>query len=412
MTEFFRKYSVIVLLTIWVALLLCLRLLKSDPFAPQEVLYEYHPMQEHAVKIRNKLETRLDTFAMAPAEKALIESLVLGDRHGLQRDQRLAFQDAGAMHVLAVSGLHVGIVRDIICQVLLLGGLLYVPYEKRRWKRMIWWVTVAGVWTYAFLTGFSTSVIRAAIMFTLLPIDQRTSVSAFRFNRLAAAALLILIFRPTDLFSVGFLLSFSAVLSLMVYCPRWEKRFGGGRLKNLLYASVAAQIGTLPWTLYFFGQTANYFFLTNLIVIPLSGMLIVCSFLCISFTSVPLLGASTAWLAEHVAWVMNESVRFIQQLPGASSCFTITPLTCFLLISTIFFITMAAYAIARDEQANTESYSQNNYIRKNDTEKITTKKGEKNSAKIRQKLQYNYYLAAFMATISALAMMVSYYLSL
>lgn len=297
-----------------------------------------------SLRCRDYIEQRLARYTFSPKEIALIESLTLADRRGLTRDQRDAFTDAGAMHVLAVSGLHIGIVGHIATFIFSLGGLLFIPWEKK-WLRIIQRIGILSViWMYAFLTGFPLSVIRSAIMISLLPLGNLHLLSPVRYNRLAAAAFIILFINPNALFTPSFLLSFSAVLALLYFMPYWlpyiphtNKAIEYGC--SMILASVAAQIGTLPWTLYFFGQSANYFLLTNMIVLPLAEILLILCFLSISISFVPFLGpvaTASMWLLDKSAWLMNTSVEWVQSLPGATSFVTFNLSLSAILIALIF----------------------------------------------------------------------------
>ncbi len=306
-------------------------------------------MRMLSLKCRDAIERRVRSFHLAEREEALICSLVLADRRALSRDQREAFTDAGAMHVLAVSGLHVGIIAQIAIFIFTLGGFLFIPWEMERLRITQRLAILSFVWAYAFLTGMTISVVRSAIMFSLLPLGNLHIRTTLRYNRIAAAAFLILLFDPAALYAVSFLLSFSAVLAIMYFIPHWQdcipkpKAEWAYNLQSKAYSligmSIAAQIGTLPWTLLFFGQSANYFLLTNLIVLPLASCLI-CLFLialCCSFLPVPFLSTASFWLLEKCAWLMNAGVEWVQSLPGATSFFTFTPLMTALLICLIIF---------------------------------------------------------------------------
>lgn len=307
-----------------------------------------------AMKARDTLEKRLEAGGIFGEEElALVESLLLGDRRKLQPDQRYAFQDAGAMHVLAVSGLHVGIIVSIVMWLLTLGGRVVIRWENYRLRRLQRLAAVVLIWGYAFLTGLSVSVMRSALMFSMLPLGNMHKQTPFRYNRLAAAALIILLINPSAIVSPSFLLSFSAVLAILYYCPGWKQRLPHvqGKTKvgkkalqaweyveTLLLMSLAAQIGTLPFTLLFFGQSANWFFLTNMLVLPLAELaLMPLGIAALVSSFLPFDGLSTVlmWLTDRAAWLMNVSVCWVQQLPGATSFFTFTPLMSALLVITI-----------------------------------------------------------------------------
>lgn len=315
-------------------------------------------LRRSALAFRQRLENALEAQPMRPESVALIESLLLGDRRLLSRDQRYAFADSGAMHVLAVSGLHVGIIQSLLMGLFTLGGFLVIPWHKKRLRRLLTLCVTSLVWGYAFLTGLSLSVLRSALMFTVLPVGNMHKDTPVKYNRLAVAALIILLIDPSAYRSPSFLLSFGAVLALMYYTPRWSRRYRhfhpGSRfrkcliglykkLRNLTSASLAAQIGTLPFTLLFFGQTANYFFLTNILVIPLATFLLApFGLLCLFLSAVAPFSFLTRLvvpLTDWSAWLMNTSVRFVQHLPGAVGAYTFTPLMAALLASFIIFLT-------------------------------------------------------------------------
>lgn len=315
-------------------------------------------MRMLALRARGALEARLEQYIGGAEEVALAESLLLGDRRQLNADQRDAFSEAGAMHVLAVSGLHVGIIAGIAVWLLTLGGLLVIRWEHYRLRRLQRLLAVGLIWGYAFLTGMSVSVMRSALMFSVLPMANLRKQSSINYNRLAAAALIILVINPSAIGSPSFLLSFSAVLSIMYFVPRWQRRLpmwkattwwqkkvqkAYGYVQDLVLMSVAAQIGTLPFTLLFFGQSSNYFLLTNVLVLPLAGLLLMpagLAALASSFLPQEGLTVGLMRLTEMAAQWMNGSVRLVQSLPGAVSYFSFTPLMTVLLV--VFIVAVSA----------------------------------------------------------------------
>jgi competence protein ComEC len=205
-------------------------------------------------------------------EAALIQSLLLGERGGLPEDVREGFARSGVIHVLAVSGLHVGFV---ILVSLAIFTLLRVP------RSMTSLLTLVLLLFYVYLTNVRPSVVRASIMGGLLlvahDLQRRTPVA----NSLALAALIILIFSPLALFQASFQLSFAAVLGIVyLYRPldqllvrgplRRIKRHALGRYTlGLLLVSLAAQMGTLPLSAFYFGRIPLVALFANLLVIPL-----------------------------------------------------------------------------------------------------------------------------------------------
>lgn len=249
---------------------------------------------------------------------AVLVALTLGDKSYLDAELQQQYAGAGAMHILAVSGLHVGIVFLIFNFLLskLPDGLSY---------RIIQTVTLLLViWAFAFLAGLSPSVQRAGWMFSFVIISKLLKRNSNVLNSIAVSAFLLLLLDPNNLFQVGFQLSYSAVIGIvlihpvvykLLYWPNWLM----DKVWSLLVVSFAAQIATLPFTLAYFHQFPNYFLVANLLVIPLAfgivlgSVIIVCLFLLFN---------SDLYLASILDWLLtalNESILFVTAIPGAMS---------------------------------------------------------------------------------------------
>ena len=251
-------------------------------------------------------------------ELGILSALTLGYREELDKDVQRAFSASGAMHVLAVSGLHTGIVWGIVVWILTLGGWRK-PLWEERWKRVLLNISaIALIWAYAFVTGLSPSVMRSALMLTFWALSNVLQRYTSRWNPLLAAAVIILVIHPLALWSVSFQLSFAAVASIMYLGSRLQQAVVlRGKIwqyiSGLLLVSIAAQVGTMPLTLHYFGQTSNYFALTNLIVVPMAGVLLSLGFstLALSWCVVgEWLGVATKWCT----WLMREAVEWIESL--------------------------------------------------------------------------------------------------
>ena len=269
---------------------------------------------EHARRIRQRLIQRYRDLGISGDELATLSALTLGYRDTLNRDIRDHFRRSGAAHILAVSGLHTGILYVILFSILTLGGL-YQPLlhqNVQRWALHLSLILI--LWAYAFLTGMSASVVRSVTMFTILNIGLLLRRQAFSINTLAAAAIILLLFRPEDLYNVGFWLSFSAVAALILLAPHVKGYFSG-----LVVASIAAQLGTLPITLYCFGQISHYFLLTNLFIIPLVTGVFYLAIALLTFGFVPGLGTLLAWLTTLLLRIIHWIVAFIATLPFATT---------------------------------------------------------------------------------------------
>lgn len=230
---------------------------------------------------KQTLIKRLDSYALSEVSNGILKALLLGEKSDLSSDTRKAFANAGVMHVLAVSGLHVGIL-------LLFIQLLFKPFEKqprhKAYHILKNTIILSIIWLFAALTGFSPSISRAATMFTFLIFGQLLQRNYNAFNSLSAAAILLLCLNPNDLFNVGFQLSFSAVFGILFFYPLIRKIFYSRfylirKAWELSVVSVSAQLATFPLTLYYFHQFPLYFLLANLIVIPFVFLLMIGGFI-------------------------------------------------------------------------------------------------------------------------------------
>ena len=256
-------------------------------------------------------------------ELGVISALTLGYREDLDKDVQRAFSASGAMHVLAVSGLHTGIVWGIVMWILTL-GVLYKPLWEDKFRRWLLNIsTIVLIWAYAFLTGLSPSVMRSALMLTFWALSSLLEQQTSRWNPLLAAAVVILIVNPLALWSVSFQLSFAAVAGIMLFGSSMQQAVvSKGRVwqsvSGLLIVSLAAQLGTMPLTLHYFGQTSNYFALTNLIVVPMAGILLSLGFstLAMSWCAV---GEWLGWATKWCTWLLNQAVQWIESLPYSTT---------------------------------------------------------------------------------------------
>ena len=280
--------------------------------------------------LQERLYDRLRASGLEGDELATVGALTLGYKEELSKELRQHFQVSGAAHVLAVSGLHTGILYGVIVWLLTLGGRLRPMHENRigRWALSL--VAIAAMWGYAWLTGMTPSVVRAVVMVTIFEVGRMSYRRAFSLNTLAATAFLILVARPTDLWSVSFQLSFAATAAIVlivnktIYRDIELSRFRNtilGRIGSffggIIVVSIAAQIGTLPITIHYFGQVSTYFLLTNLIVLPIATFLVPCGLISIALGG-SVAGVFFSRITFAFAWLMNHAAGWIEQLPGST----------------------------------------------------------------------------------------------
>lgn len=231
-------------------------------------------LRGQASKIRNQLIKKLNNSALTPNEIEIVKALILGQKKDINKQLYSDYAAAGAIHVLAVSGLHVGIIYFIL--ITLLRPL------KRLFKHelIISIIIVISLWGFAFLTGLSPSVIRAVTMFSFFAFAKAINRETNTINTLFLSYFTLLIINPLWLFHIGFQLSYLAVLSILwllplfnkVYCP---KNYFARKIWDIFTVTLAAQTGIFPLSIYYFHQFPGLFFMTNLIILPFLGVLLV-----------------------------------------------------------------------------------------------------------------------------------------
>jgi len=259
---------------------------------------------------RAKLLDRLSESGVDGSVYAVVAAMTLGDKSQLTKELRDTYAVSGASHILALSGLHLGIIYTLLSLLL----------SRRRWQVISQVVIIVCIWLFVFLVGMSASVVRSAVMITvyaLLSLGHRDKMSV---NTLAFAAIVMLLFNPKSLFDVGFQLSFMAVLAILLFYPLfesvWSQQFLFGHrlfrwLWTTLAVSCAAQIGVAPLIAYYFGRFSCYFLLTNLVVVPAATLILYLSLLV-------LLIPSLAYLLIYIVDALNQLLLWITMLPGAS----------------------------------------------------------------------------------------------
>lgn len=280
--------------------------------------------------LQQTLYQRLSDAGLQGDELATVGALTLGYKEDLGKDLLRHFRASGAAHVLAVSGLHTGIIYGILLWLLTLGGHLRPRHENKFGRRSISLTIIVAMWGYAWLTGLTPSVVRAVLMVTVFEVGRMLYRQAFSINTISTAAFLILLIRPTDLWSVSFQLSFTATTAIVIVARKcelylhrldWLKtRIGklAHWIVGMIIVSLAAQLGTLPLTMYYFHQFSNYFLLTNLIVLPLATFLVPCGLITIVLGGTPI-GLIAGRITHYLAWLMNHAVEWIENLPGSTT---------------------------------------------------------------------------------------------
>ena len=266
--------------------------------------------QQYFLNQRNILLQRLETAGLSDNQYAVVAAMALGDKSSLTKDLKETYSMTGASHILALSGLHLGIIYALL-------SLLVVG---RRWQMITQVAIILSIWAFVFLTGMSTSVVRSAIMLTvyaLLAIGHRQKMSV---NTLAFTAIVMLLVSPQALFDVGFQMSFMAVFSILLFTPLFYRPFSAEYLMThriirwlwgMVAVSIAAQIGVAPLIAYYFGRFSCFFLLTNFIVIPAATLIL---YLSLATLLIPSIGVVLA----SIVGLLNTTLLYISTIPGAT----------------------------------------------------------------------------------------------
>ncbi|MGI6520107.1 MAG: ComEC/Rec2 family competence protein [Fermentimonas sp.] len=304
-------------------------------------------------RCRAKVLTFFHSFQLDPDALAFISAITLGYKAYLSDDLQEAFRASGTAHVLAVSGLHVGIIYVIINFLFSFLGRRGRPFVMRQL------LVILTLWAYALIAGMSAPITRAAFMLTIYCVGRIGKSSGFTYNTLAAAAFIILLFKPFSLFDVSFLMSFMAVFAILFFQPKLRLLYTPRHRVSKYFwelstVSLSAQIGVFPLVLYFFGSFPTYFFLANLLVVPLISLVI--------YATVPLVAVSLfsflqssllSWLETLFRWVLKMLinivlwvVQFTETLPFAqvTDQYLSFPRLLFLLL---FLYLFAWYLVSR-----------------------------------------------------------------
>ena len=272
-----------------------------------------------ALQERDRLLAYYRQAGVAGDERAVLSALTLGYKKELGEEVRELYNVSGASHVLALSGLHIG----ILCTVLTFSFSFILPGGRRLlWRKLL---ALPLVWAFVFMVGLPVSAIRAAVMFSLLIVGSCFTRVGFPLNTLALTAFGMLLYNPFYLFDVGFQMSFAAVASLLLLSswlngliprPRYAvvRYFWG-----LTTFSLAAQVGVIPLILFYFSRFSPYALVVNLWVVPLTFVIVSLSipFLLLSFLPLPAWQAAMGWLVSHLVALMNGGLSLCNRLPGA-----------------------------------------------------------------------------------------------
>ncbi|HSF54786.1 MAG TPA: ComEC/Rec2 family competence protein [Algoriphagus sp.] len=266
---------------------------------------------------RRKLVGTIEDKVPNSESQQIAAALLLGQKENLDKEIQNAYAETGTMHILAVSGLHVGILYAIL--IFPLKGIRLRTKQKKIYLLAV----ICLIWIYAVLTGFSPSVIRAATMFSLFTLGQLRERKPSSFNILAFSALIMITLDPGVIFEVGFQLSYLAVGGILLIQPlilNWW--LPPNKVLEYIWqmtaVSLAAQLATFPLSILYFHIFPTYFLIANLIIIPLSFLVMQAGIPLLALSWVPLLSDWLGWLVSGLIWIQNWITMAIQHFPGGN----------------------------------------------------------------------------------------------
>lgn len=272
------------------------------------------PFRQFLFSTRKKVLQILQENISGEKERGLAEALLIGYKNDLDKTLVQSYSNTGVVHVIAISGLHLGLIYW-----LLHGLTLFLKNRKRlHWLQPV--LIITGLWLFSLLAGAQPSVIRSAVMFSCLVLGESLTKKTSLLNTLALSALLLLGYNPFWLWDVGFQLSYAAVLSIVLFMkPLYNWFYFKNKFIDFFWklnaVTLAAQVLTLPVSIYHFHQFPNYFLLTNILAVPLSSLILLGEILLCAVFFISPLAALIGNLLSGLIWLMNSYVEQIERLP-------------------------------------------------------------------------------------------------
>lgn len=307
---------------------------------------EGSPLFHLAYKSQNFIKQTLHTYVSGKNEMGVGEALLFGFDDDIEPDVFKSYSRTGTLHVLAVSGMHVGLIFIVL-------GWLLSPLDKikqLKWLKPV--LLLSGIWMYSLLCGLSPSILRATIMLCFLVIGSLIKRRSSAFNSLAASAFMLLIFDSSMIANVGFQLSYAAVLGIIAFYQPLYNLFDitsriGDTVWKVVAVSLAAQTLTFPMSLYYFHQFPNYFLLANLLIIPITTLIIYAGILLLIISKLHVLAYWLGMAIQGLIYTSNYLAHQIELLPF-SYIDNISISTGMTLLIYLFCLCIVLFFIRRD----------------------------------------------------------------
>lgn len=249
-------------------------------------------------------------------EQGVAEALLIGYRNDLDKDLVQAYSNTGVVHIIAISGLHIGMIYAFMVFIL-------SPFKRYKWFVWISPVIILFVlWSFTLIAGAAPSILRSSVMFTFIVMGKTINRKTNIYNTLAASAFCMLVYNPFMLWDVGFILSYAAVISIITFAPPiYRHVYFRNKILDKVWAAasvtIAAQILTLPIVIFYFHQLPVYFLITNLLVVPLSALILFGEIFLLCISLVGPVASFSGHVIQWFIWFMNSFIEYMNTLPFA-----------------------------------------------------------------------------------------------
>jgi competence protein ComEC len=259
---------------------------------------------------------KLQQYIKGDREAGVAEALLIGYRNDLDKDLVQAYSNTGVVHIIAISGLHLGMIYMALVWLL-------QPFKKTKWVK--WFkpaIILSVLWIFTFLAGGVPSILRSAVMFSFIVLGETIDRKSSIYNTLAASAFVMLCYNPYFLWDIGFLLSYAAVISIILFLkPVYNWFYSKNKLIDFFWkltaVTIAAQVLTIPIIFYSFHQFPNLFLITNCIIVPLLSVILFAELILLITSFIPVVATFVGAVTGEMLAFMNGFIESINHFPLA-----------------------------------------------------------------------------------------------
>lgn len=295
----------------------------------QGITHQVYLKPEEFISLNDKSENWLKKFILNTREKVLnilrknikgekelglAEALLIGYKDDLDQNLVQSYTNTGVVHIIAISGLHLGLIYWLLVQLL-------KPLKRRRtfkWLSPV--LIITGLWLFSLLAGAQPSVLRSALMFTCIVLGEGFGRKTSIFNTMALSAFILLCINPYTLWDVGFQLSYAAVASIIIFMrPVYNWFYVKNKILDFIWklnaVTIAAQVLTIPISIYHFHQFPTLFLFTNFLAVPLSSFMLIGEIFLCAVSFIPILSILFGKVLSALIWFMNTYIERIESIP-------------------------------------------------------------------------------------------------